>query len=128
MKHIGSIKNQIEAVDPLSGFIAVRSTQGRCSVIQQDNRTILQRTQEPNNTIGYIVSGCSWAGSIWMGSQCIGEYERQGAVYKVTPIEDHNKKPESVLPIHPVDYLLEKVESQPTLQTEEIYLSPAMST
>lgn len=100
---------RIVAADPIAGVLILRGLLGTYWLRQHEQGFAILRDGD-HSPLGSVVPGCSWAGSIWMGRTCIGEYERLNGVYRITPIEGRNLQPDRLVIGHPVDYVLRKAE------------------
>jgi hypothetical protein len=58
-----------------------------------------------------IRMGSPSSGSIWLGSECIAEFERQKDEYVVTPIYESRKKPDEVVEIDPFTFVFQRAKS-----------------
>jgi hypothetical protein len=56
--------------------------------------------------IGVVRFGGPASGALWINGECVGEYERDANEYVVTPITEGRRQIDSVVRVHPVDFLL----------------------
>jgi len=58
---------------------------------------------------GHIRLGSTRSGAIWLGDDCIGEFEVDEAdVFKLTPVVDGRLQPDAVVGVDAVTYLLQQ--------------------
>ena len=99
----------LKMVDPICGHYIVSIGKGReLGMFCSQGRLSLRDINNGGDEVGRIVISTARSGSLWRGSECIGEYSLDDGQYRVVPLDDGLLQPDRVEKTHPLNYMLRR--------------------
>ena len=114
--------------DLLLNKYTVTTTRGKKYSLVQEGQGLLLR--EGENTLGRILKNDPLGGSIWRGEaghECLGEYDLRSGEYVVIPYVDLAKRTDLQQLVHPLDYLITKIEEKQMTDYKKAFINFAES-
>lgn len=97
---------EVKSGDPLRATYQIKFAQHVFFARVESGPRIEFSVTEQDQPLGHIRLGSSHSGAIWIGPECIAEFEQLESPMRVTPITDGRRNPDAVVAVDPVTYLL----------------------